>query len=175
MTSSRIIDQHNTGLNRPKEMVTSIIDPDTLASPLAQTYLYWQKIQASRTLPLASDFDPIAIPQALAHLILVGIEQSPLDFRFRVIGDYINERMKTNYMHQCLSDIPEKGPSSQIWAFYERCWSEKKPVLVRLNYIGPYAGIRQSEEIYLPLGNEAGEVTKILVCLTFDAQGIPPR
>ena len=146
-----------------------------LAPPLDQVYAYWQRISQDQPAPLTQEFDPLEIRRALPHILLVGVESAPLDFRFRIIGEYINDRMRASYVDKTLSSIPDKGPGSQIWGQYERCYLECRPLHVRLNYTGPFSYIHASEEIYLPLVDDGGTVSRILVCITFDSNGIAPN
>lgn len=55
-----------------------------------------------------------------------------------------------------LSDLPGKGPGSEIWAAYEALATGQRPLLLRLPYKGPGAGIAETIEILLPLRHDEG-------------------
>ena len=164
------ISDMQTGSDRKRTTRISF-EAAELPQPLSTVYSYWRSLSPDGHIPRRESFDPVAIGCSLDHLILVGIQADPLEFHFRVIGDYVNCRLREPCMHKPLSQVPGKGPGSEVWALYERCYTERLALFDQLNYIGPVRGIHHSCEIYLPLADEAGEVVSIVVCLTFDRDG----
>ena len=47
---------------------------------------HWLGIAAGRRMPLRADFDPVAIPDILASIVLFDVVGDPPRFRFRVVG-----------------------------------------------------------------------------------------
>ena len=145
---------------------------DRLPDPLGGLFRYWDSIRGGRPLPNRCDFDPIAIPQLLPHLILVEVlrdeaDGQVADFRFRVIGTRVDERMSDRYTGRRLSQIPGKRPGSKIWNAYQAVEREGQPKLVSLDYIGPAERTQETTEIYLPLSAGGGQVDFIVVGLRF--------
>ena len=145
---------------------------DRLPDPLGGLFRYWDSIKGDRPLPNRCDFDPIAIPQLLPHLILVEVlrdeaDGQVADFRFRVIGTHVDERMNYRYTGRRLSEFPSKRRGSKIWDTYQAVESAGKPRVISLDYIGPAERTRETTEIYLPLSAGNGQVDFIVVGLSF--------
>ncbi len=59
--------------------------PDILDQLLA----YWRERRRERLFPTQRDIDPIEIPHLLPHTLLVDVARDPLDFAYRLAGDYV--------------------------------------------------------------------------------------
>ena len=145
---------------------------DRLPDPLGGLFRYWDGIKGDRPLPNRCDFDPIAIPQLLPHLILVEVlrdeaDGQVADFRFRVIGTHVDERMSDRYTGRRLSQIPNKRRGSKIWDTYQAVEREAEPKVISLDYIGPAERTKETTEIFLPLSAGGGQVDFIVVGLSF--------
>lgn len=147
-------------------------DPDTLPTVLGQLLTYWNRIKGDRLVPSRQDFDPIEIPRLLPYLILVevvrnGIDGRFEDFRFRLIGTHVDSRMRDRYTGRRLSEIPGKGPGSELWETYCSVKHQKRPRIISMNYIGPVKKIRETNEILLPFSSDNKHVDHIMVGLQF--------
>ena len=90
------------------------------------------------------------------------------DFRFRLVGTYIDDRVKDSYTGRRLSEIEGKGAGSDVWAAYCEVEATGKPKVLSLNYIGPMDGIQKSWEIFLPFSATGERVDFILVLIEFE-------
>ncbi len=147
-------------------------DAGTLPELLKQLLHYWRSIKGSRAVPSRRDFDPIDIPKLLPHVILVEVLRDATqrhfeDFRFRLIGTYVEDRMRDRYTGLRLSEIKGKGPGSKVWETYTAVRQEKRPKMITQNYIGPMDNIKGTQEIFLPLSSNGSRVDFILVGLLF--------
>ena len=147
-------------------------DPGALPGVLGDLFAYWRRIKGDQLVPNRRDFDPIEIPKLLPHLILVEVVRDDIDdrfedFRFRLIGTHVEERMRDRYTGRRLSEIPGKGPGSEVWDTYYLVKCDKKPKQISLNYIGPMDNIRSTNEIFLPLSSKEDRVDFIVVGLQF--------
>lgn len=66
---------------------------ETIKHPLlVQLYDYWQKLRGARRFPLRREFEPVALPRLLPHLIVNDVEHQPRGkprFRVRLEGDHV--------------------------------------------------------------------------------------
>lgn len=146
---------------------------DRLPTILGQLLNYWETIRGDRPIPRRKDLDPVDIPRLLPHIILVEVLRNELDrtfqdFRFRLIGTHVEERMRERYTGLKLSEIDGKGPGSEVWETYCAVKKEKKPKAVSLNYVGPMENVKESREIFLPFSSGGSQVDFILVGLIFE-------
>lgn len=148
-------------------------NPASLPDKLLHALKHWIKLKGERVVPLRSMFDPLDVPSLLPHLLMVevdrGVEDLDVkDFRFRLVGTYIDDRVKESYTGKTLSEIEGKGPGSDIWRAYSGVTTEKKPKVLSLNYIGPADRIKKSWEIFLPFSRKGERVDFILVLIQFE-------
>ena len=147
-------------------------DPRALPALLRQLLSYWNSIKGVRAVPSRKNFDPLDIPRLLPHVILVEVlrddlHQSFEDFRFRLIGTYVEDRLRDRYTGRRLSQIDGKGPGSKVWETYVAVEHDKKPKVITQNYVGPQDNIKGTQEIFLPLSSNGNRVDFILVGLLF--------
>ena len=148
------------------------LSSQALPTPLGPLLHYWDSIKGDRPLPRRCEFDPAAIPRLLQHLILVEVlrddtDRDVEDFRFRLIGTFVDSRMNQRYTWRRLSQIPGKGRGSKIWNTYEAVEREGQPKVISLDYIGPAERTTGTTELYLPLSAGGGQVDFIVVGLHF--------
>lgn len=66
---------------------------DSVTHPLLkQLFDYWQRLSAGRRFPLRRNFDPMAMPKLLPHLIVNEVERGAggqLRFRIRLEGEHV--------------------------------------------------------------------------------------
>ena len=143
-----------------------------LPDKLLRAFEYWKQLKGTRAIPLRSSFDPVEVPALLPHFLMVEVLRGAAgrelrDFRFRLVGTYIDDRVKERYTGKKLSEIEGKGPGSALWRAYSEVEREAKPKVLSLNYVGPTDGIKKSWEIFLPFSNCGARVDFILVLIEF--------
>lgn len=126
---------------------------------------YWESLCGDRKTPLRSDFDPIDIPQVLADVVFVDVVDGGADFRFRVIGENARSALFENYTGQLLSSLPHVESDGPLMQSLRSAVESGRPVRNPIEYVGPQKDFRKLDAIILPLANEAGEVTYLLVCM----------
>lgn len=103
------------------------------------------------------------IPGLLPNMMLLGVIDSGRDFQFRVIGENIRLMLFENYTGQLLSSQPHVEPDGPLMKQLREAVQTGRPVRSPIEYIGPQSEFRKLDEINLPLANESGQVTHLLV------------
>ena len=90
---------------------------------LRASWDYWQSKLAGRSMPTRADLDPpLEIPRLLPWIILTDVLlRDPLDFRYRLIGTAIRDRIAGNYTGMRLMELPHQRPGSRIWDTRAEC------------------------------------------------------
>lgn len=130
---------------------------------IKQGLSYWESLCRNRTTPLRSDFDPMHIPRLLPNMILFGVIDGGRDFQFRVIGENIRSMFFENYTSRLLSSQPHVEPDGPLMKQLREAVQTGRPVRSPIEYIGPQSEFRKLDEINLPLANESGQVTHLLI------------
>lgn len=142
--------------------------PDTLTSSVTrEAWRYWHALRGERPLPARSDLNPASIIGILPHVMLIEVLEDPIDFRYRLIGTYIDERLSQRYTGRRAREFADKGPGSRLWEQLCRVVEERRPVVSTLRYTGPDQRFKAAEEVMLPLVDERDRITTIFDALVF--------
>ena len=142
--------------------------PDSLTSSVTrEAWRYWHALRGERPIPARSDFDPASITGILPHVMLIEVLNDPIDFRYRLIGTYVDERLRERYTGRRAREFADKGPGSRLWEQLCRVVEERRPVVSRLRYTGPDDRFKAAEEVMLPLTDDRDRITTIFDTLVF--------
>ncbi len=96
-------------------------------------------------------------------MILLGVVDGGRDFEYRVIGENIKSILFENYTGRFLSSQPHVEPDGPLMTQLREAVQTGRPVRSPIEYIGPHSDFRKLDEINLPLANESGQVTHLLI------------
>jgi hypothetical protein len=144
------------------------LDPSSLqAERLRIAYGYWLGKRQGRLMPCRSDIDPVEIPALLPYVMLIDVIGHPLDFRYRLIGTAARNIMRRDYTGLLFSEIAGKGEGSVLWHGCELVVRSKAPVSMSPPYVGAEPGLKECENVLLPLSDDRIGVTMILKVISF--------
>jgi len=155
---------------------TRCLQFDELQSPVIRTAIgYWMSKQENGAPMRRCHFDATEIPHLLPYLILLevlphrrGLVAEPgIDFRYRVMGDVALRYSRANYTGKYFSEIEGKGPGSEVWSINNAVVEQRRPVLVRPPYVGPYHHVFHCEVSVMPMVDEQGDVARLLIAGDF--------
>jgi hypothetical protein len=142
---------------------------------LTTAYAAWDRLRCDRVAPRRTEIDPALFRAALANLLLVDVVAGPpLDFRYRLIGTAVRDRLRGNYTGMRLSEIEHQKPGTDFFANYARVVCERRPVFVDVTYVGPDKRVRGVQDLLMPLSEDGAEITGILGCVEFEFGGAGP-
>jgi hypothetical protein len=138
------------------------------ASPrLIEAFEVWDRLRGGRLGPARREVDPAAFRALLANLVLFDVLDDPLDFRYRLIGTGVRERIRRNLTGQRLSEIEYQKPGTPIFADYARVVENRKPLFGDVDYVGPDRRIRAVQHLLMPLSDDGDRVTGILTFIDY--------
>ena len=126
-------------------------------------YDYWRELgRAADGLPQVQAFDPLHLPQVLAHIWILEVEPDTRRFRMRLAGENINAVYGRNIGGQYFADIFEPTDIESIVDRYTHCLTQ--PALFRATgsvYVA--AGrLSQGERLGLPMIGRSGLTDTLL-------------
>lgn len=137
-------------------------------SPTIQNgFEYWQSKGWPERLPRREDLDPFDVPALMPQIVLLDVRREPRDFFYRVIGTGVTEHLSKDWTGTWMSEIEHQRPPSRIWENCDKVVESKVPALSCVPYVGPHADFLYGEDVILPLGNERGDVEKLLVFVAY--------
>ena len=139
-----------------------------LRSPInQQSFAYWQSKRMGRAMPCRNDFDPSEMVGFLPYVFLLDVRHDPIDFRYRLIGTYIDERMRARYAGLWMSQIPHQRPPSIIFSSCEQVVKMKQPYSSETPYVGKHKEFKSTEDIIMPLSDDNNRVDRLFVTAAF--------
>jgi hypothetical protein len=139
-----------------------------LTSPLQRrAFAYWQSKLGGRRMPSRKDLEPTEIPDLLANLVLVDVSHVPLDFRYRLIGTAIVQRIAFDYTGRRFMELDHQQLGSTVWETATRICEEGLPLVSDIPYVGPDQWVRGYRDLYLPLSDDGQQVNMIVGIVEF--------
>lgn len=132
-------------------------------TPLLSSLLsYWHRCRGDRAMPARNDLDPLHIPKLLPSIMLVDVLRNPLDFRYRLIGTRIVERLKVDHTGSRFSDLGQKAPSDPVFTFAAAIAQEARPGWTEIPYFRPKHLAQPWLLLAMPL-SETGQAVDMLL------------
>lgn len=139
-----------------------------LKSPINQRgFDYWNQKRGSKALPARDDIDPSEILKILPHVFLLDVRPEPLDFRYRLIGNKMDEHMTGSYTGLWMSEIPHQKAPSRIWASCRQVVEQKQPLSSDTPYVGKHKEFLTTEDLIMPLSDDGEQVNMLFVTVGF--------
>lgn len=136
---------------------------------LRQLYVYWLAKRGSRRAPSRADIDPVELARLLPHVVLLDVEQSPLRFRFRLVGTAVAKGFNvdpTGTYFDEMEHTPEQRELNQrLMAVAD--WGP--PLSGTWDYTGADGRHVSYERLALPLSTDGNTVDMLFGGIVFDS------
>lgn len=157
------------GLNTRARDRSNMRDP-----VLVELLSYWERLRAGRVAPPRSELDPREILSALDHTFILDLTRMG-DVRFRLSGMFLNTLMGMDLRGMPARSVIALDSRDQFDDILDDLLCEPKIVELRLAGRVGTPGQATGRMLLLPMVNDAGELTRVLGCLTVDGpRGEPP-
>ena len=124
---------------------------------------YWLSVHPRHALPGRRDFDPAAVPGALANLVLTEVERAPLRFRVRLMGTAVvrafGKDFTGRYLDEALPGVVDTVIHTDRVAVVETGLPSYRHGATAMPIKFDFAPI---ERVYLPLATDGATVDMIL-------------
>lgn len=125
---------------------------------------YWRERAAGRLAPRRADIDPLDLPYGLLpHLLLIDVERDPLDFRYRLAGTAADTIHGLSLKGVRVSELRPEGFARTLHGDLARMAEHPSPQFVELSYTNREDKTRRYRVLRLPLCDDAGRLTMVLV------------
>ena len=141
------------------------VDPGDLASPLREIRDYWASKCGDRAMPRRADIDPLDLPpQHMPFLSILEVLPDRQDFRFRVIGTGITERLGRDSTGKTVREVYATADhETREWMLetYQAVVTHKRPVLKRGTLRMVQKEFVDFEAVHLPLSEDGERVSML--------------
>lgn len=145
-----------------------VTDFKELDAKLNTLHLYWQSKRRDEYLPRRKDIDPIEIPRLMSSIAIVDILRDPFDFRYRLVGTLLVDRMGGERTGKRMREIFTPEAIDATARLIEMMTAKKVAVACRGSMPWLNKDYRLFQAIILPLVNEADTVDMALMGLHFE-------
>jgi len=147
---------------------------ETVNHPLLrQLHEYWLRLRASRRFPLRREFDPMALPRLLPHLIVNEVERDALGkprFRIRLEGEHVVRARGRSAKGQYLDEPGVVVLGNDVVAAYTRMSADAEPWYSEGNFSTEQIRSGRLHRLALPFGTDSdGQVDFIIVGFIHEA------
>lgn len=153
-------------------MLAGILSPS-----VAHGVRYWNELRGDRPFPSRREIDPTAIPRELLRITLVDVSYDPIDFRIRLVGQHVRDRMGA-MAGKRVADTVQPGQGLQnLLSRYSRCALERRPVraLFRFTSLLPPHDRIWVEAVSCPLAGDDADRVEHIVTFAADSDFPEPR
>ncbi|MGH6948368.1 MAG: PAS domain-containing protein [Kiloniellales bacterium] len=142
--------------------VAARFDPAAIGLPVTRAlYAYWAGKRRAGGLPCRRDIDPTEIPRLLSNVMLLDVEEKPLRFRFRLVGNNVVSWFGCNAtgLYTDSAEYRRGGPDPS--GDYREVVEAREPRVYRkrLDYLLPE--FRDFERLVLPLA-DGGRIDRLI-------------
>lgn len=131
-------------------------------------YTYWQRKLNGRSMPARSDIEPLDLKPVLPQLLLLDVQPSPLDFRYRLAGTRTYDIFGFDLTGRSVRELEPPGFSDGLWSSLEALVRDGLPQHEHLQFTTKDGYARSYRVLRLPLGADGKTVDRILVLTTFE-------
>lgn len=124
---------------------------------------YWQERRAAGGFAMLREVPSKAIARFMKHLVVLEPLPDRSDFRYRIAGMILRERLGRDVTGMTISDVFDAEPAKGLLAATQKVVDTDTPVFLRLHVRGMFAEVRKPELVSLPVRSIDGSEIWALV------------
>ncbi len=145
--------------------------PSEANEKLGQLLDYWRDACNGRPIPARKDIDPLSIPRLLTNIFILDVEDGEVfRFRFRLVGEIVNERYGGRLKGATLNELLTGDRLNETLEEHRVCLEKQVPVYTRNT--AEAASVSDDFQLYhrliMPLGGPDAAPSAILGMMQFD-------
>ena len=122
---------------------------------------HWEKLRGTRRTPMRSDFNPMALPSYLPHLVMVE-PKLPDEATIRIFGSELVHRLGMDLTGHNLLSLYSGEEQEKIFRLLCRLTEDQIVAQVYSSWKTPSGAAFETENLWLPLTAPDGTVTRLL-------------
>lgn len=128
---------------------------------------YWRSRRDGDALPGRSDIRPDEIMAMLPHVMLIDVQRDPWDFRYRLVGTRIAEKMHHDRTGEWFSTTAQTAADSRAFRRVRHVAETAVPISGVLSYFGPSDDFLELCDLVCPLASDGRTVDMIFSVSVF--------
>jgi len=148
--------------------VTEIAWETRPPTPLLRAVMaYWNERRGARLMPSRNDLDPLHIPTLLPQLMLLDVLRGPLDFRYRLVGTAIVDRLGRDNTGLRFSELAHSRALSREAHFAHSLVEAGRPGWACVELYGPGRTFSAATIVGMPLSDDGKAVNMLFYAVDF--------
>ncbi|MCK6451896.1 MAG: PAS domain-containing protein [Alphaproteobacteria bacterium] len=147
----------------PPRVVWQPSEDDVRHEPLRFLVGFWQMHSAGGRLPGVDMVEPFALKPALGYIMLLDVLDDGWDYRYRLYGTNIAQRLGQDLTGRRTSDISKRAFTGTFYIAAYRAVLERRAPLFTVSASPRYVAAVDWWRLALPLAAPDGAVTRLLV------------
>lgn len=124
---------------------------------------YWRDCRQAHGFVMGRDVPSRAIARLTKHLVVLEPTGGATDFRYRLAGAVLLQRLGRDVTGMKISEVFESVPAQSLIAAAKRVLDTDAPVFQRLHVRGVLAEVRKPELVLLPMSSPDSKTMWVLV------------
>lgn len=130
---------------------------------------YWHSCRQSGSFVMSRDVPSKAIARLMKHLVVLEPAADNADFKYRLTGMVLMERLGRDVTGMLVSDVFDPKPARSLIDAARRAIDTDGPVFQRIHVRGLLAEVRKPELVLLPISALDSPATWVLVGVFYHA------
>lgn len=123
----------------------------------------WRQARGAQPMPRRADISPVKLGSILQYVSLLDVVAGdPLNFRYRLIGEYLSKSYGRNITRSLHTDHFEVAPERPFYDAYVRCAKTAAPQDMIANFHNANRTLRCAQARVWPLSDDGSTVTGLL-------------
>lgn len=148
---------HPRAENRRNTLVTSTAFPHPALNAI---HAYWDDRRDGREMPARREIDPVDLKEWLPNIFLVDVEQSPMRYRYRLVGTELTAVMGRELRGRYVDEMPFLF-RKYAEAAYSGLARARQPVYRQINTMEAFRRVRY-HRLLLPLSSDGADIDMVL-------------
>ena len=134
------------------------------APKLQRLYQDWDDRRQGREFPTRADFAPDELKYILGNLSIVDVTYNPLNFRYRIYGTKLTNRLGKEMTNKSVDEFPSQQHSALARAHFTEVVEYRVPIAhVRYHLSNKSDSPPECEVLVLPLSDDGKTIDRLMV------------
>ena len=139
-----------------------------IGSPLLKRlHQDWDARRRGREFPAREDFDPVDLAYILGHMSLVDVMHAPRQFRYRLLGSKVADRLGFELTGKFLDALPAPNYRELIRDHFEAVIEARAPMVVVRDQLFTDDKYWNCEALVLPLSADGTRIDILMTALAW--------
>jgi hypothetical protein len=151
-----------------QQVITTLDFLSVCSVPVRSIFAYWDRQRGARRMPSRRDIEPADLSGHLPGVVIVDVQQKPLDFIYRLVGTREVEARGYDPSGKRVAEHFFGGDAEAVLSNYRYVAAQGTFLYEFERFLDKQGHYRTDETLFLPLSTDDRTVTQILTYSHYD-------